>query len=202
MLKKLESSRIALLFVAGLITGLVTKLRVSEEFLWSTLLCLIFAVGVSMGLEINKIALMSGEKVSRGLKLILATTTGSLIGGALTYLLLGEPALKYSLAISAGMGWYSFTGTYLAGIDPYLGFLGYLSNILREVYTYITYPLLAKKLKYSSISLGGATTMDTTLPVIASTGGSEAGILAFIHGVFLTLLIPIILPALALIPLK
>lgn len=186
------------MFAAGLVVGLFTNFRVSEEFLWSTLLCLIFAVGVSMGLEINKAKSMSGEKIYLGLKLILATTTGSLIGGALTYLLLGEPALRYSLAISAGMGWYSFTGTYLAGIDPYLGFLGYLSNVLREVYTYVTYPVLAKKLRYSSISLGGATTMDTTLPVIASIGGSEAGILAFIHGVFLTLLIPIIVPILTL----
>ncbi|MEM4427764.1 MAG: lysine exporter LysO family protein [Zestosphaera sp.] len=197
MLKKLESSRLALLFAAGLITGLATNLRVGEEILWTTLLCLIFAVGLSMGLEINKIASMSREKISWGLKLILATLTGSLTGGAVIYLLIGEPALKYSLAISAGMGWYSFTGTYLASIDPYLGFLGYLSNILREVYTYITYPLLAKKLRYSSISLGGATTMDTTLPVIASVGGSEAGVIAFIHGAFLTLLIPIIVSALA-----
>ncbi len=202
MLSKLGSSRITLLFAAGLLTGLVTNLRVRDEFLWLTLLCLIFAVGVSTGLEASKIKSMSRDKVSLQLKLILATVAGSLVGGVVTYFMLGEPPLKYSLAISAGMGWYSFTGTYLASIDPYLGFLGYVSNVLREVYTYIAYPLLAKKLRYSSISLGGATTMDTTLPVIASTGGAEAGILAFIHGTLLTFLIPIIIPALTSIPLR
>ncbi len=196
MIKKFGASTLTLLFVAGLLTGLVTNVKTSEEFLWAILLGLIFAVGVSMGLEADKIISMNRNKIFRGLKLILATITGSLAGGVITYLLLGDPALKYSLAISAGMGWYSFTGTYLASIDPYLGFLGYLSNVLREVYTYIMYPLLGKKLKYSSISLGGATTMDTTLPVIASIGGYEAGVLAFVHGAFLTLLIPIIVPAL------
>ena len=201
MLEKLGSLRITTLFAAGLFVGLVTNFRVSEEFLWLTLLCLIFAVGVSMGLEINKLVTMSREKIYLGLKLILATTVGSLIGGIITHSLLREPALKYSLIISAGMGWYSFTGTYLTSIDPYLGFLGYLSNVLREVYTYVTYPLLAKKLKYSSISLGGATTMDTTLPIIASIGGVEVGVLAFIHGAFLTLLIPVIVPLLNSLPL-
>lgn len=202
MLKKPGSSQITLSFVAGLLVGLVTNFRVSDEFLWLTLLCLIFVVGVSMGLDVSKVKSVSRGKISLGLKLISATLTGSLTGGVATYFLLGEPALKYSLAISAGMGWYSFTGTYLASVDSYLGFLGYVSNVLREVYTYVAYPLLAKKLRYSSISLGGATTMDTTLPVIASTGGTEAGILAFIHGAFLTFLIPVIVPILASIPPK
>jgi len=71
-----------------------------------------------MGLEVDRIVSTSRKRVFQGLKLILATITGSLIGGVVTYFLLGEPALRYSLAISAGMGWYSFTGTYLAGIDP------------------------------------------------------------------------------------
>jgi uncharacterized membrane protein YbjE (DUF340 family) len=196
MIEKFGVSTLTLFFVTGLLTGLATDVGVSEEFLWVVLLCLIFGVGVSMGLEVDRIVSTSRKRVFQGLKLILATITGSLVGGVVTYFLLGEPALRYSLAISAGMGWYSFTGTYLAGIDPYLGFLGYLSNVLREVYAYVTYPLLGKKLRYSSISLGGATTMDTTLPVITSVGGPEAGVLAFVHGAFLTLLIPIIVPAL------
>ncbi|MEO3993178.1 MAG: lysine exporter LysO family protein [Desulfurococcaceae archaeon TW002] len=196
MFENTSVSRITLVFVLGVLVGLITKVEVTDDFLWITLFSLIFLVGVSMGLDMNKILAMSKEKILRSFKLVIATVAGSLSGGLITYLILGEPALRYSLAISAGMGWYSFTGTYLTGMDPYLGFLAYLSNVLREIYTYITYPILGKKLKHSSISLGGATTMDTTLPVITSVSGSEAGVLAFIHGALLTLIIPVIVPAL------
>lgn len=196
MFETASASRITIVFVLGVIVGLITKIEIIDDFLWIALFSLIFLVGVSMGLDMSRILAMSREKVLWSLKLVTATVAGSLSGGLITYLLLGEPALRYSLAISAGMGWYSFTGTYLTSMDPYLGFLGYLSNVLREIYTFATYPILGKKLKHSSISLGGATTMDTTLPVITSVSGSEAGVLAFIHGALLTLIIPLTVPAL------
>ncbi len=196
MFKNASASRITIVFVLGVIVGLITKVKIIDDFLWVTLFSLIFLVGVSMGLDMSRILAMSREKILWSLKLVIATVAGSLSGGLITYLLLGKPALRYSLAISAGMGWYSFTGTYLTSMDPYLGFLGYLSNVLREIYTYVTYPILGKKLRHSPISLGGATTMDTTLPVITSVSGSEVGVLAFIHGALLTLIIPVIIPAL------
>ena len=38
--------------------------------------------------------------------------------------------------------------------------------------------------------------MDTTLPLIISVGGSEAGVMTFLHGFIITLLVPVIVPVL------
>ena len=48
----------------------------------------------------------------------------------------------------------------------------------------------------AALAPGGATTMDTTLPIIARTMGSEAALLAFASGATLTVLVPILVPLL------
>lgn len=192
-------SWVSAVFVLGIFTGLASGFRISEELLWTVLFGLIFVTGVSIGLDFDEVLSAVRKKTSRNLVMPLATVAGSLAGGLVGHLLTGF-SLKYSLAITAGMGWYSFTGTYLGSIDPYVGFLGYVSNVLREVYTYLTYPLLARRLRYSILSMGGATTMDTTLPLITSVSGPEVGVMAFIHGMLLTIVIPVLIPAITLLP--
>lgn len=192
-------SWVSVVFVLGIFAGLAFGFRASEELLWTVLLGLIFTTGVSIGLDFDKVLSAMRYRTSRGLAIPLATVTGSLAGGLVGHFFTGLP-LKYSLAVTAGMGWYSFTGTYLGSVDPYVGFLGYVSNVLREVYTYLTYPLLARRWKYSSLSMGGATTMDTTLSLITSVSGTEVGVMAFIHGMLLTLIIPVLIPAITLLP--
>ncbi len=198
MIRSLGTLGVTSVFTLGVLTGMALGVRAPDDLLWFTLLGLIFVTGFSIGLDFSEIPSAVRNNVWN-LVIPLATVAGSLTGGLMVHFLTGF-SLRYSLAISAGMGWYSFTGTYLSGVNPYAGFLGYVANVLREVYTYLTYPILARRWRYSSVSIGGATTMDTTLPLITSAGGTEVGVTAFIHGVLLTSLIPILIPLVVSLP--
>jgi uncharacterized membrane protein YbjE (DUF340 family) len=62
-------------------------------------------------------------------------------------------------AVAFGLGWYSFTGPYLAGVgDAAGGAYGLLVNFLREQLTFLLAPPLAKRLgKLGVLAMGGAT---------------------------------------------
>ncbi len=160
-----------------------------------TLALLIFLVGVSMGVDYERLR-GSLAKIHRPLILVTATIAGALTSGALLAYLLRIP-VGISLAIAAGSGWYSFTGPYLAIIDPYYGFVGFTSNLLREIFMLISYPVFSRRIGFEAISIGGATTMDSTLPVVARFGGVDLALAAFIHGLLLTLTVPFLVPLLA-----
>jgi uncharacterized membrane protein YbjE (DUF340 family) len=99
-------------------------------------------------------------------------------------------------AVAFGMGWYSFTGPYLAAAgDAAGGAYGLLVNFLREQLTFVLAPLLARRFgKVGVLAMGGATTMDNTLPLYTALYGSSFSIYAFANGVVLTVLVPIIVP--------
>ncbi|MFB6490927.1 MAG: lysine exporter LysO family protein [Thermoproteus sp. AZ2] len=106
-------------------------------------------------------------------------------------------ALGINPAVAVGMGWYSFTGPYLlsASHDAVLASIGFLANFLREQATYILTPALARYMPpYAAIAMGGATTMDNTLPLYRAVYGSEYVVPAVINGVLLTILTPFIVP--------
>jgi uncharacterized membrane protein YbjE (DUF340 family) len=66
-----------------------------------------------------------------------------------------------------------------------------LSNILREIITLLATPILVLYFgKLAGIASGGATSMDTTLPVITRYSGKEWSIIAVFSGVVLTILVP------------
>lgn len=64
-----------------------------------------------------------------------------------------------------------------------LGTIALLANIIREMITLLLTPLLAKWFgPLAPISSGGATTMDTTLPIITQTVGQRYVALSIYHG--------------------
>ena len=78
-----------------------------------------------------------------------------------------------------------------------LGVIALLSNIFREVLTILLVPLLARFFgKLAPIASGGATCMDTTLPVIHRHLGPRYAVLAAISGIVLTMLVPVLVPLL------
>jgi uncharacterized membrane protein YbjE (DUF340 family) len=122
---------------------------------------------------------------------------GSIAGAALMGMLLGLPANE-SMSVGAGFGWYSLSGVLLAQIySVSTGALAFLSNVFRELIAVILMPLLARRLAPAiALAPGGATTMDTTLPIVARCMGSEAALIAFASGATLTALVPILVPIL------
>ncbi|AEH23721.1 lysine exporter LysO family protein [Pyrococcus yayanosii] len=156
---------------------------------------LIFVIGLDIGKEGR---LSELRKVGRlSLVLPFSTLVGSILGGTIVSVAFGIPIL-WGLAVASGVGWYSLTGPVLAQHSPFYGLLGFFANFLREVLTIVAYPLLVRVLPPEvALSIGGATTMDSTLPIIAKFGGRDVVLLAFIHGFILSLLVPFVVPLLA-----
>ena len=158
------------------------------------LLVLLFSVGIDMGL--NKEVFTRIKEL--GFKILLipfGIVVGSLCGGAITSFLVNLP-VKDSLAISAGLGWYSLSGILIteAG-NPVAGTIAFLSNVFREMLTFVVVPFIASHLNYyCAIAPAGATAMDTTLGIISRNTDATVAVLSFVSGVICTLLVPVLVP--------
>ena len=158
------------------------------------LLVLLFSVGIDMGL--NKEVFTRIKEL--GFKILLipfGVVVGSLCGGAITSFLVNLP-VKDSLAISAGLGWYSLSGIMIteAG-NPVAGTIAFLSNVFREMLTFVVVPFIASHLNYYCvIAPAGATAMDTTLGIISRNTDATVAVLSFVSGVICTLLVPVLVP--------
>ena len=158
------------------------------------LLILLFSVGIDMGL--NKEVFTRIKEL--GFKILLipfGMVVGSLCGGVLTSFIAGL-SVKESLAISAGLGWYSLSGILIteAG-NPVAGTIAFLANVFREMLTFIVVPFIASHLNYyCAIAPAGATAMDTTLGIISRNTNATIAVLSFVSGVICTLLVPVLVP--------
>lgn len=120
----------------------------------------------------------------------ISTIFGSLIGGYIgslfTTLSVGE-----GVAISAGLGWYSLSAIELSKISAELGSLAFLTNVLRELFSILSVPFIAKYIgSLESVSVAGATSMDTLLPIINRNNSADISIVAFFSGIVLTTTVP------------
>jgi uncharacterized membrane protein YbjE (DUF340 family) len=135
-----------------------------------------------------------------GLKLLIVpilVILGSILGGLVAGLIF-QLDLFGSMAVTAGYGWYTLTGPLLTQmLGTTWGALGFAANFLRELLTIVTITLLVRLDKYAPIASGGATTMDTTLPVIVRYCGSETLITAFSSGFVLSIVAPFTVVAIA-----
>ncbi|WP_461862964.1 LysO family transporter [Thermococcus sp.] len=186
--------RFLYLVLAALMAGLITGKVFSPDFgnLYELMLyILILFIGIDLGMS----SISEVRRVSKFVVLLpFSTMLGSLLGGVAASLILGI-SLKWGLAVSAGCGWYSLTGPLIGQYSAAYGALGFLANLTREIITVILYPIAAGKIaKEPLVSIGGATTMDTTLPIIRKFSDSETAVVAFVHGFILTATIPFILP--------
>lgn len=159
-----------------------------------SLFVLIFLVGIDIGGNKKLI-----EDLKRmGLKVLLIPfggVLGSLLGGLVIGTIFSMP-INEGLSIGSGFGWYSLSGVMLKEMGgETLGAIAFLSNVFRELLTVMLIPILAKKLNgYTAIAPAGATSMDTTLPLISKATNSEIAVVAFINGVILSSLVPILVP--------
>ena len=68
-----------------------------------------------------------------------------------------------------------------------------LSNIVREVITLLGAPLMVRLFgPLAPISVGGATTMDTTLPILSRSCGKEFVIVSIFHGFIVDMSVPLL----------
>ena len=100
--------------------------------------------------------------------------------------------LSELLAVSSGFGYCSLASvliTQYKGVE--LGAIALLANIIREVITLLFAPWMVRFFgPLAPVSAGGATTMDTTFPVIIRNSGKEFSILSIYHGFITDLSVP------------
>ena len=155
-------------FVLGIIVGLCDVIPSSfpaSDVSYYALCCLMFCVGISIGCDTS--ILKSFRKVNPRLMMLpVMTILGTLAGCAAASLVLGHRQLSDCLAIGSGFGYYSLSSIFITQYrGAELGTIALLANICREILTLLCAPLLARYFgKLAPISVGGATTMDTTLP--------------------------------------
>jgi len=155
---------------------------------------LVFLVGVDIGR--NREALLSVRRM--GFKILLvpaAIGAGSLLGAAAAGCFLTMP-VKELLAVGAGFGWYSLSGVLISSTyNLELGTTAFLANVIRELMAFVLIPMLVPYTgKLAAIAPGGATTMDSTLPLITRATDSQTALIAFVSGLVLTAAVPILIP--------
>ena len=156
-----------------------------------TLCALLFCVGVTVGN--NTELLKSFRQVDPRLMLLpLMTITGTLAATAIASWGLPQRGLTDCLAVGSGFGYYSLSSILITEYrGPELGTVALLANIIREVVTLLGAPLLVRFFgPLTPISCGGATTMDTTLPIITRTSGQDFVILSLFHGFLVDFSVP------------
>ncbi len=179
-------------FVLGIACGVMNWLpQLPDNVSFFTLCALMFCVGITVGN--NTAMLKSFIRLDRRLLLLpLMTIVGTLAGTAVAALGLPHRSLADCLAVGSGFGYYSLSSIFITRYrGPDLGTVALLANILREVITLLGAPLMVRFFgPLAPISSGGATTMDTTLPIITRTSGQEFVILSLFHGFLVDFSVP------------
>lgn len=169
---------------------------VTDYLLSAALYILLFVMGLTFAIDKETVAKLKAT----GLKLLIVPVLvilGSILGGLVAGLIF-QLDLFGSMAVTAGYGWYTLTGPLLTQmLGTTWGALGFAANFLRELLTIVTITPLVRLDKYAPIASGGATTMDTTLPVIVRYCGSETLITAFSSGFVLSMIAPFTVVAIA-----
>ena len=184
--------------IVGILLGYFTKSYINFDIsllIQFGLYLLLFFIGIDIGKNNN--ILNDLKKLNKKvLFLPFITIISSLAGGAVASILLSL-SVGESVAISAGMGWYSFSAIELSKISVELGGIAFLSNIFRELLAIFLIPIIAKKIgSFESVSVAGATAMDSVLPIINRSNPAEISIISFYSGLVISIVVPILIPIL------
>lgn len=182
-------------FVVGVILAIfdfIPSVLTEHDFSEYALLALMFLVGLSIGSDSNSFDII--KQFDFKLALIpLTVIVGSIFGSFLvSYFVEINPF--DSMAIGSGFGYYSLSSIYIGKLrGEELGTIALIANIIREIFTLLVSPFLVKFFgKLAPIASGGATSMDTCLPIVVKCSGKEYALLSIFSGIVLTVLVPFI----------
>lgn len=182
---------------AGLLYGIfeinfpvISILSEHSDFI---LYLLMFSVGISVGMYQGIVRKIKAYHL-RIFIIPLGTILGSVTGGLLCSVFLHMP-LEQGTAVASGMGWYSLAGVTIGNLGgAELGSIAFLSNLMREIFSFLLIPLLAVKLNfYTCIAPAGATSEDTTLPVILKYTNEEIVVLSVLNGMICSFFVPLLI---------
>ena len=181
-------------FVLGVCLGrldLAPALLMDSRVTFAALCCLLFCVGMSIGSNDNIVSEFRSLNPRLAL-LPVATILGSFAGSLVAWLFLQYRGVTDCMAVGSSFAYYSISSIFITQYrGAELGTVALLANIYREILTLLIAPLLAKVFgPLAPISSGGATTMDTTLPIISQTCGQQYVVVSLFHGFVVDFSVP------------
>lgn len=193
-LKVMKGSLIVVgFFVIGLLGGIEKKVPLwllDGDVSFVALCGLLLFVGLGIGLnpEMKKEVRSLSPRMAL---LPVVTIIGSWLGALLIWTVLHRTLSDY-MAINSGFAYYSLSSIFITEYrGAELGTIALLANIIREMLTLLGAPLMARWFgPLAPISAGGATTMDTTLPILSQTVGQRYIALSIYHGFVVDFTVP------------
>ena len=191
-------------FAAGCLLGLsgwipASVMNGSDSYSRYVLYLLMFLVGISIGCD-KKLREILRTVRPRLLLVPLATIVGTLTATALVSLFISRWSMAHCLAVGSGFGYYSLSSILITELAATalgsqaaaeLGTVALIANVIRELIVLLGAPLLVRYFgRLAPICAGGATTMDTTLPVITRYAGKEFVFIAIFHAVLVDFSVP------------
>ena len=180
-------------FVIGLLGGIekmVPSWLLDGDVSFVALCGLLLFVGLGIGLnpEMKKEVRSLSPRMAL---LPVVTIIGSWLGALLIWTVLHR-TLSDCMAINSGFAYYSLSSIFITEYrGAELGTIALLANIIREMLTLLGAPLMARWFgPLAPISAGGATTMDTTLPILSQTVGQRYIALSIYHGFVVDFTVP------------
>lgn len=185
---------IIVFFILGVLCGVYHFIPydfTQSHFSYYALCALMFSVGLSVGNDPQTLRNFRSLN-PRLIFLPVMTILGTLAGCAVVSLFLSHRSMTDCMAVGAGFGYYSLSGIFITEYKgAELGTIALLSNISREIITLLFAPLLVRWFgNLAPISAGGATTMDTTLPVITRYSGQNFVVVSIFHGFVVDFSVP------------
>lgn len=181
-------------FIVGIAVGYfdIIPMEIFNTKLSFYVLCaLMLCVGISIGSDSK--TLNSFKRINPIYYLLpISTIIGTLGGCALISFMLPERTIAEIMAVGSGFGYYSLSSIFITEYKgAELGTIALLSNIIREIIALLFAPFFVKYFgKLAPIAVGGATTMDTTLPVILKFSGKEFLVVSLFSGFVLDISVP------------
>lgn len=190
-----------LLLVSIVLVGLLLRLNTplfgwfDSSLVTYLLYTLLFFVGMGM---VHRQISFKGVFSDHSLLLLPLYTIFGTFFGALFAPLVTPYTLKEIMGMLSGFGWYSLSGILISDLGfPVLGSISFLSNLLRESFSFFLIPLfgrLGRRFYYPAVCCSGATSMDVTLVLLSSHFGTRTMVGSIYHGVVMSLAAPLLIP--------
>jgi Predicted membrane protein len=193
---------IVFFFILGALLGrydLLPDIVIENDITIYILYVLMLLVGLSVGSDKRLIEVVKGIH-PRLLLIPMATIFGTLAASAAISLLISRWSLFECMAVGSGFAYYSLSSILItelkspslgAQVAAELGTIALVANLFREIMTLLFAPLFVKYFgRLAPISAGGATTMDTTLPIITKYSGKDLVFVSILHGIIVDFTVP------------
>lgn len=189
-------------FVLGCLLSWTLKqydITIETDITIYVLYLLMFSVGVSIGSDKKLKEILSSIRPQL-LWIPIATIVGTLSFSAFVSLFISKWSVYDCLAVGSGFAYYSLSSILITELKTpvlgeqlatELGTIALMANIIRELFVLLGTPFLVKYFgKLAPICAGGATTMDTTLPIITRYSGKDMVFVSIFHAVLVDLSVP------------